>query len=212
MPICRSSRCPIVSDPNAIGNALDPRSAAHALCRLLALSIGYRRNAKRTPFRRRNQIRFNTTNAHQGLLRNPRCRARRVRGRDQASLSLARPQASPGRRRTIKPTAEHRFKEINEAYEVLSDPKSARNTTASAPSVTVGRRAEPRFSASARQRFRRYLRHVLRRTRAAPAGAATPGRSAAPICATISRLRSKKRLRARPKRFSSIASRRSANV
>jgi hypothetical protein len=56
------------------------------------------------------------------LLRDPRHRARRDDADDQARLPQARPAVAPGRQqRTRRPI--ERFKEINEAYQVLSDPK-----------------------------------------------------------------------------------------
>ena len=56
------------------------------------------------------------------LLRDPRRRARRDRRRDQARLSASSPSTGT-RTSTRSPRRSERFKEINEAYQVLSDPE-----------------------------------------------------------------------------------------
>ena len=47
-------------------------------------------------------------------------------GRDQEGLPQARPRVPPRRQRAATPAAEERFKEISEAYDVLSDDKRRR--------------------------------------------------------------------------------------
>ena len=58
----------------------------------------------------------------EGLLQGPRRLQERDRRRDQEVVPQARPQVPPGRQQG-RPRSEERFKEISEAYNVLSDEK-----------------------------------------------------------------------------------------
>ena len=106
----------------------------------------------------------------------------RVGRRHQARLPQARPAVAPGRQHGAR-RAHERFKEINEAYQVLSDPERRQRYDMFGPAGVDGGAAGRRRLRGLR-RLRRHLRRVLRWRRAArrPRGAA--GRSPAPTSAT----------------------------
>ena len=188
---------PVPLRPQRVGHAFDSRPAAHAVRPAPRARVGHRRNAQPPSFRRR---------AGAGRLgcRPPittKCSAslRGASGEDikRAYRALARehhPDVADD-----KSQAEHRFKRINEAYEVLSDPnKRAQYDRFGLRRQRCGR---PRRRVR-RGRFRRHLRHVLRQRARRRANAPAPAPNAARTCATIWRSRWKMRSRASSARYS----------
>ena len=100
-----------------------------------------------------------------------------------------------------KNEAEHRFKDINEAYGVLSDPnKRARYDQFGTADGTNGARLRLRWIRS--ERIRRHLRHVFRRSARRVRAPALRRRAAARTCATTCKSRWRRRSRERRARCS----------
>ena len=128
------------------------------------------------------------------------------RGASEAEMKAAfrklamqyHPDRNPGDK-----DCEHRFKEINEAYDVLKDEqkRAAYDRFGHAAFEQGGMAGAHGFGADFGSTFCRHLRRHFRhgRRRAAAATAA----SAAPICATTWRSRSRKPSAARPRRCAS---------
>ena len=74
----------------------------------------------------------------------------------------------------MTPAAEERFKEVQRAYDVLSDPRSGRRTTSSGRRTAGGRARRTSTSTSAILEPRRHLRRALRRRRRAAARRSSP--------------------------------------
>ena len=131
-----------------------------------------------------------------------------ARERDADDLKTAYPQARhavPSRpQSTATRTAEAKFKEVNEAYEVLKDPQKraaydrfGHAAFENGGGGAAGRRLRLRL----RRRLRRHLRRHVRRVHGRPARRQrrAAAASAAPTCATTWRSRSRRPSPARPR-------------